>query len=189
MQRIGQVLKSNGRDGELLVSFSGIAPEEIDLEEPVFIEFDGLPVPFYFEAFNQRGNSRALVRLTGVHNLTDAEPHGCRRTRRRRPLRRGRPLRRRGRRPDRLDRPACGRDESRHRNGPRRHSRQPLHLGGDRPRRMPPPPPGRARPGRGRNGKSPPDGDSGRPSRFVNQQITSYNRPASQSAERFPRCP
>jgi 16S rRNA processing protein RimM len=73
MQRIGQVLKSNGRDGELLVSFSGIAPEEIDLEEPVFIEFDGLPVPFYFEAFSQRGNTRALVRLTGVHDLTDAD--------------------------------------------------------------------------------------------------------------------
>ena len=73
MQRIGQVLKSNGRDGELLVSFSGIAPEDIDLEEPVFIEFDGLPVPFYFEAFSQRGNSRALVRLTGVHSLTDAD--------------------------------------------------------------------------------------------------------------------
>ena len=73
MQRIGQVLKSNGRDGELLVSFSGIAPEDIDLEEPVFIEFDGLPVPFYFEAFTQRGNSRALVRLTGVHSLTDAD--------------------------------------------------------------------------------------------------------------------
>ena len=73
MQRIGQVLKSNGRDGELLVSFTGIAPEDIDLEEPVFIEFDGLPVPFYFESFTPRGNSRALVRLTGVHNLTDAD--------------------------------------------------------------------------------------------------------------------
>ena len=73
MQRIGQVLKSNGRDGELLVGFTGIAPEEIDLEEPVFIEFDGLPVPFYFESFTQRGNTRALVRLTGVHNLTDAD--------------------------------------------------------------------------------------------------------------------
>ena len=73
MQRIGQVLKSNGRDGELLVSFTGIAPEEIDLEEPVFIEFDGLPVPFYFESFTLRGNTRALVRLTGVHNLTDAD--------------------------------------------------------------------------------------------------------------------
>ena len=73
MQRIGQVLKSNGRDGELLVSFVGIAPEDIDLQEPVFIEFDGLPVPFYFESFTQRGNSRALVRLTGVHDLTDAD--------------------------------------------------------------------------------------------------------------------
>ena len=73
MQRIAQVLKSNGRDGELLLSFVGIAPEEIDLEEPVFIEFDGLPVPFYFESFTPRGNSRALVRLTGVHNPPDAD--------------------------------------------------------------------------------------------------------------------
>ena len=73
MQRIAQVLKSNGRNGELLLSFVGIAPEEIDLEEPVFIEFDGLPVPFYFESFTPRGNTRALVRLTGVHNLTDAD--------------------------------------------------------------------------------------------------------------------
>ena len=73
MQRIAQVLKSNGRDGELLISFFDMAPEDIDLEEPVFIEFDGLPVPFYFESFQQRGNSRALVRLTGVHNLTDAD--------------------------------------------------------------------------------------------------------------------
>ena len=73
MQRIAQVLKSNGRDGELLLGFVGIAPEDIDTEEPVFIEFDGLPVPFYFESFTQRGNSRALVRLTGVHDLTDAD--------------------------------------------------------------------------------------------------------------------
>ena len=73
MQKIAQVLKSNGRNGELLMGFVGIAPEDIDLEEPVFIEFDGLPVPFYFESFTQRGNTRALVRLTGVHNLTDAD--------------------------------------------------------------------------------------------------------------------
>jgi len=73
MLRIAQVLKSNGRDGELLVSFTGIDPEEIDLEEPVFIEFDGLPVPFYFESFTPRGNNRALVRLTGVRSLKDAD--------------------------------------------------------------------------------------------------------------------
>ena len=73
MQRIAQVLKSNGREGELLVGFVGMAPEDIDLEEPVFIEFDGLPVPFYFESFTPRGNTSALVRLTRVRNLTDAE--------------------------------------------------------------------------------------------------------------------
>ena len=73
MQRIAQVLKSNGRDGELLLGFVDIAPEDIDTQEPVFIEFDGLPVPFYFESFTPRGNTRALVRLTGVHNLTDAD--------------------------------------------------------------------------------------------------------------------
>ena len=73
MLRIAQVLKSNGTDGELLISFFDIAPEDIDLQEPVFIEFDGLPVPFYFESFTPRGTRRALVRLTGVRNLKDAD--------------------------------------------------------------------------------------------------------------------
>ena len=67
MLRIAQVLKSNGTDGELLISFLDIAPEDIDLKEPVFIAFDGLPVPFYFESFQPRGTKRALVHLTGVH--------------------------------------------------------------------------------------------------------------------------
>ncbi len=72
MQRIAQVLKSNGTEGELLVSFLDVSPEDIDLEEPVFVYFDGLPVPFYFESFTRRGTGRALVRLTGVHSLKDA---------------------------------------------------------------------------------------------------------------------
>ena len=73
MLRVAQVLKSNGTDGELLISFFDIAPEDIDLQEPVFIYFDGLPVPFYFESFTPRGTGRALVRLTGVHSLKDAD--------------------------------------------------------------------------------------------------------------------
>lgn len=73
MLKVAQVLKSNGTDGELLMSFLEIGPEDIDREEPVYIYFDGLPVPFYFESFNQRGTNRALVRLTGVHSLRDAD--------------------------------------------------------------------------------------------------------------------
>ncbi len=73
MLQIAQVLKSNGTDGQLLLSFLDIAPEDIDLQEPVYIVFDGLPVPFYFESFTPRGNNRALVHLTGVRSLRDAD--------------------------------------------------------------------------------------------------------------------
>ena len=73
MRRIAQILKSNGTEGELLISFIGTDPEEINLKEPVYVEFDGLPVPFFFEAFTRRGTSRALVHLTGVRSLRDAD--------------------------------------------------------------------------------------------------------------------
>ena len=73
LQQIAQVLKSNGTDGELVMSFRTIAPEDINLEEPVFIVFDGLPVPFYIESFTKRGNSKALVRLTGINSMEDVD--------------------------------------------------------------------------------------------------------------------
>ena len=73
MLQIAQVLKSNGTDGELVMGFREIAPEDINLQEPEFIEFDGLPVPFYIESFSKRGNTKALVRLTGICSMEDVE--------------------------------------------------------------------------------------------------------------------
>ena len=73
LQQVGQVLKSNGTDGELIISFRNIAPEDINLKEPVFIIFDELPVPFFIETFVKRGNSKALVRLTGIKSQEDVE--------------------------------------------------------------------------------------------------------------------
>ena len=73
MLQVAQVLKSNGTDGELVMSFRAIAPEDINLQEPVFIIFDGLPVPFFIESFTKRGNSKALVRLTGIHCQEDVD--------------------------------------------------------------------------------------------------------------------
>ena len=73
LQQIAQVLKSNGTDGELVLGFREIAPEDINLNEPVFIVFDGLPVPFYIESFTKRGNSKALVRLTDISSMEDVE--------------------------------------------------------------------------------------------------------------------
>ena len=73
MQQVAQVLKSNGTDGELVLGFREIAPEDINLQEPVFIVFDGLPVPFYIETFTKRGNTKALVHLTGICSMEDVE--------------------------------------------------------------------------------------------------------------------
>ena len=66
-------MKSNGTDGELVLGFREIAPEDINLKEPVFIVFDGLPVPFYIESFTKRGNTKALVHLTGICSMEDVE--------------------------------------------------------------------------------------------------------------------
>ncbi len=71
--RIARVLKSNGTEGEILVGFRETNPEDLNLKEPVFITFDGLPVPFFIESFSKKGRNRALVRLTGVKNLEDAD--------------------------------------------------------------------------------------------------------------------
>ena len=73
LQQIAKVLKSNGTDGGLLVGFRDIDPEEISLGEPVFIYFDGLPVPFFISSLTRRGNSRAVVHLNDVSSLEDAE--------------------------------------------------------------------------------------------------------------------
>ena len=73
MLQVAQVLKSNGTDGELVMGFREIAPEDINLQEPVFIYFDGLPVPFYIESFTKRGNTKALIRLTDICSMEDVE--------------------------------------------------------------------------------------------------------------------
>ena len=73
MLQIAQVLKSNGTDGELVMGFREMTPEDINLQEPVFIVFDGLAVPFYIEKKKKRGNTKALVRLTGICSMEDVE--------------------------------------------------------------------------------------------------------------------
>ncbi|MDR0754711.1 MAG: ribosome maturation factor RimM [Prevotellaceae bacterium] len=57
----GNILKTFGKNGELIVKFDSQAFSDINLEEPVFIIIDGLPVPFYLKIFDERSNNRALV--------------------------------------------------------------------------------------------------------------------------------
>ena len=71
--QIAKVLKSNGTEGGLLLGFRDISPEDIDIEEPVYIYFDGLPVPFFIESFQRKGNDKAIAHLTDICSLADAE--------------------------------------------------------------------------------------------------------------------
>ena len=73
LQKIAKVLKSNGTDGELLVSFFAMDPEDLEITEPVFILFDGLPVPFFVQSLRRRGQNKAIVHLNGIYDLKDCE--------------------------------------------------------------------------------------------------------------------
>lgn len=73
LQKIAKVLKSNGTDGELLISFFAMDPEDLEISEPVFILFDGLPVPFFVQSLRRRGQNKALVHLNGIFDLKDCE--------------------------------------------------------------------------------------------------------------------
>jgi 16S rRNA processing protein RimM len=55
----GEVLKTFGTDGEIIVKVVDTVPEEI--KEPVFICFDGLWVPFYFKRFELRGRKAKII--------------------------------------------------------------------------------------------------------------------------------
>lgn len=66
-----KVLKSWGAVGEVVLSRpAGL--QEVKIQEPVFIVFDGLPVPFFVEWLQHRGN-RSIVKFEGVDSLAEAE--------------------------------------------------------------------------------------------------------------------
>ena len=71
MLQVAKVLKSNGVDGGILISAPQFDPQ--DFSEPVFIVFDGLPVPFFILSASQKGSLKYIVHLNDVETLEDAE--------------------------------------------------------------------------------------------------------------------
>ena len=67
-----KVLKSYGTDGSVVVSLSAEDSREFDQNEPVFIDFDGLPVPFFMESCTPKGG-RYIVKFEDIDTLEDAE--------------------------------------------------------------------------------------------------------------------
>ncbi|MBO7603768.1 MAG: hypothetical protein J6S97_05065 [Bacteroidales bacterium] len=73
MLPVAKIIKSNGTSGDVLIGLLDCELSDLTNEEPVYIEFDGLPVPFFVEIISPKGSTRAIVHLTDVDSLQDAE--------------------------------------------------------------------------------------------------------------------
>ena len=67
-----KVLKSWGTSGEVVVSLYADDPRDLDLDKPVFIEFDGLPVPFFIEHYAPKGG-RLIVKFEDIDSFEASE--------------------------------------------------------------------------------------------------------------------
>lgn len=67
---VAKVIKSYGTEGAVTIRFSDSQMHEI--EGPVFIFFDGFPVPFFIETSVPKG-SGALIKFETVNDLSHAE--------------------------------------------------------------------------------------------------------------------
>lgn len=67
---VAKVLKSFGTKGEFIIRYSPETQEDINEKKPVFIYYDGLPVPFFVESIRDKGNDQAIIKLEGIYNET-----------------------------------------------------------------------------------------------------------------------
>ena len=67
-----KVAKSYGDKGDVVINLSPSDPKDINFEGPVFIYFDGLPVPFFIESCQAKGGRR-IVKFENIDTFEEAE--------------------------------------------------------------------------------------------------------------------
>ncbi|MBO7268303.1 MAG: 16S rRNA processing protein RimM [Bacteroidales bacterium] len=71
---VAQIVKSYDVNGEVMIRMtSGILDDYNFKKEPVFIYFDGLPVPFFISSFKTKGTNGALVKFETVNDFSHSE--------------------------------------------------------------------------------------------------------------------
>ncbi len=63
---IGILTKTHGISGELVLKLNNLQFEDISGMESVFIEFDGILVPFFISGVSPRGNVSAVIRFDDI---------------------------------------------------------------------------------------------------------------------------
>ena len=65
---VARVTKSYSTTGEVAVRLIG----RLENERPVFIYFDGLPVPFFIDSVTRKGNSGAIIKFSTVNSYKES---------------------------------------------------------------------------------------------------------------------
>jgi 16S rRNA processing protein RimM len=69
---LGTLAKPYGTKGSLFLRFSGLKVADIKKRELLFVEIDGLPVPFFIESFLEKSDDTAIVKFEGVESEAGA---------------------------------------------------------------------------------------------------------------------
>ena len=71
---VAQIVKSYDVNGEVMIRMTSGILEDYDFKkEPVFICFDGLPVPFFISSFKTKGSNGALVKFETINDFSHSE--------------------------------------------------------------------------------------------------------------------
>ena len=71
---VAQIVKSYDVNGEVVIRMTSGILEDYDFKkEPVFIYFDGLPVPFFISSFKTKGSNGALVKFETINDFSHSE--------------------------------------------------------------------------------------------------------------------
>src|SRR5512133_2763341 len=63
---LGTLTRPHGTRGSLIVRFSGLRAEDIKKRGLVFVEIDGLPVPFFIESFQEKTEETVILKIEGI---------------------------------------------------------------------------------------------------------------------------
>ncbi len=66
MEKVAKINKLYGADGSAVITLFPSFPDEFSLSDPIFVKVDALSVPLYFELFERRGRSSAVVRFADI---------------------------------------------------------------------------------------------------------------------------
>ncbi len=66
MEKVAKISKLYGADGKAVINLLSTFPDDFSLSDPIFIKVDSLSVPLYFEEFERRGRSSAVVKFADI---------------------------------------------------------------------------------------------------------------------------